>query len=96
MRRILNFFENYSQPDEPVGKSDKKVHSVLFFGTIVRVLGIVWIGSQSFKVGIVLHLFFLVFLLCEECFEKFSKFFSTGSTGWGIGSSSLLIFVGVV
>ena len=64
----------------------------------VRVLGIVWISSRSFRVEIVLHLFFffLVSLLYEECFDKFSYFFSTDSTGWGIGSASLSIFVGVV
>ena len=71
----------------------------MFFGTVVRVLGIVWIGSQSFKVRIVLRyfLFFILFsLLCEEFFDKILEYFSTSSTDWGIGSASLSIFVGLV
>ena len=26
VRKILKFFENFSQPDEPVGKPDQPVH----------------------------------------------------------------------
>ena len=59
MKRILTNFENFSQPVGLVGKPDQPVHYVLFSGTTVRVLGIVCISSQPFRVGIVL-LFFLI------------------------------------
>ena len=86
-------FKNFSQS---VGKSDQPVHEVLFLEIAVRVLCIVWVSSHSFGVRIVHRLNFFVSLLCEECFDKFSELFSTESTGWGIESSSLSIFVGVV
>ena len=60
MRGILNIFENFSQPDEPVVKPKQPVRQVMFFRTIVRVLGIVCISSQPFGVRIVLCLFFWI------------------------------------
>ena len=96
LRRIIKTFENCSQPVELVGKPDQPVLYVMFSEIAVRVLCIVWVSSHSFDVRIVQRLFFLASLIREECFEKISKFFSIGSIGWGIGSTSLSIFVGVV
>ena len=39
-------FENCSQPAQPVGEPDHPIHLVLFSGTTVRALGIVWVSSH--------------------------------------------------
>ena len=76
MRRILKKFENFSQPAESVEKPDQPVHQVLFFGTTVRVLGVVCISSQPFGVEIVLRLFFWILeslMKNLKIFENFSQ-----------------------
>ena len=60
MRKVLTSFEIFSQPDGPVGKPNQPVHWVLFVGTTVWVLCFVCIGSWSFRVRIVLCLFFWI------------------------------------
>ena len=58
LRNFLNIFENCSQPDRLVREPDHLVHYVLFSGTTVRALGIVWVNSHSFGVKILHRLFF--------------------------------------
>ena len=58
LRKVLKFFEIFSQPSVPVGKSNQLVHWVRFSGTAVWVLCFLCIGSWSFGVGIVLCLFY--------------------------------------
>ena len=58
LRKVLKFFEIFSQPSGLVGKSNQPVHWVRFSGTAVWVLCFLCIGSSSFGVGIVLHLFY--------------------------------------
>ena len=57
VRKVLKFFEIFSQPARPVGKPNQPVHWVMFAGTAVWVLFFVCVGSWSFRVGIALHLF---------------------------------------
>ena len=58
MRKVLTNFESISQSAELVGKPDHPVHIIQFAGTVVWVLCLVCVGSQSFGVGFVLRLFF--------------------------------------
>ena len=67
-------FQNYSQSAEPIRKLDQPVHKALFFGTTVRVLGIVCVSSQSFKVRIVLHLFFWIPDSMRKILQNFENF----------------------
>ena len=50
MRKILKNFESCSQSDEPV-------HSVMFFGTTVKALGIICVNFHLFRVRNVHPLF---------------------------------------
>ena len=58
LRKVLKFFEIFSQPSGLVGKPNQPVHRVRFSGTAVWVLCFLCIGSWSFGVGIVLRLFY--------------------------------------
>ena len=57
LRKVLKNFESLSQPDELVGKPDQPVHWIQFVGTTVWVFGTVCVGSQSFRIRFVFHLF---------------------------------------
>ena len=57
LRKVLKFFEIFSQPSILVGKPNQPVHWVRFSRTAVWVLCFLCIGSLSFGVGIVLCLF---------------------------------------
>ena len=58
LRKVLKFFEIFSQLDRLVGKPNQLVHRVRFSGIAVWVVCFVCIGSWSFGVGIVLRLFY--------------------------------------
>ena len=58
LRKVLKFFEIFSQPSVLVGKPNQPVHWVRFSGTTVWVLVFLCIGSWSFEVGIALRLFY--------------------------------------
>ena len=58
IRKVLKFFEIFSQPYGLIGKPNHPVHWVRFSETAVWVLCFLCIGSWSFGVGIVLRLFF--------------------------------------
>ena len=58
LRKVLKFFEIFSQPSVLVGKPNYPVHWVRFSGTVVWVLCFVCVGSRSFGVGIALILFY--------------------------------------
>ena len=60
LRKVLTNFESLSQPAKLVGKPDQPVHRIQFVGTVVWVFGTVCVGSQSFGVGFVIHLFFWI------------------------------------
>ena len=52
VRKVLKFFEIFSQSSVLVGKPNQPVHWVRFSGMIVWVLFFVWVSSWSFEVGI--------------------------------------------
>ena len=56
LRKVLKFFEIFSQPDGLVGKPNQSVHWARFSGTAVWVLFFVCIGYWSFEVRIALCL----------------------------------------
>ena len=56
VKKVLKIFEIFSQPDEPVGKSNQPLHSFQFAGMAVLVLCLVCVGSWPFRVGIALRL----------------------------------------
>ena len=58
LRKVLKFFEIFSQPARLVGKPNEPVHWVRFSGTAVWVVFFVCVGSWSFGVGIALRLSF--------------------------------------
>ena len=47
VRNVLKNFDNFSQPAKPVGEPDWLVHKVIFSGTVVRALVVVWVSSHS-------------------------------------------------
>ena len=58
LRKVLKFFEIFSQLYGLIGKPNQPVHWVRFSGTAVKVLCFVFIGSWSFGFGIALRLFY--------------------------------------
>ena len=74
VRKVLKFFEIFSQPAEPVGKPNHPVHWVQFFATVVWVLSFVCIGSWSFGVGIALRLSCWISEFVRKVMENFEIF----------------------
>ena len=68
-------FENFSQPDEPVGKPNHPVHYVQFFEIAVLVLCFVCVDSHTFGVGIEFRLVFWI----PDSVRKVMKFFENFS-----------------
>ena len=60
LKKVLKFFEIFSQLSELIGKPNYKVHWVRFSETAVWVLCFVYIGSWSFVVRIALRFFFWI------------------------------------
>ena len=60
--KVLEYFENFSQLYELVGKPNQPIHYVQFFEIDVLVLFFVCVDYHSFRVRIALSLFFFGFL----------------------------------
>ena len=56
----MKSFEIFSQPARSVGKPNHPVNWVMFFGTAVRALCLVWIGSRTSKLRINHRLIFSI------------------------------------
>ena len=87
IRKVMKFFEIFSQPSGLVGKPNQPVHWVRFSRTAVCLLLFVYIGSWSFVVRIALCLFCWIPDFVRNVLTKFQNFLNnlellkTDSTG---------------
>ena len=74
LRKVMKFFEIFSQPSGLVGKLNQSVHWVRFSRTAVWVCFFVYIGSWSFVVRIALCLFCWILDFVRNVLTKFQNF----------------------